>query len=257
MKNLVFIPNIKLGDNRNSSYDYSVNSWKHWCKKNDVELVVWEDLVFPVERMKITLQRYYLFDICEKNKVEFDQALIVDADTIIHPDCPNFFEETENKYCGVMNDGDYEWVSRSIRNYRDFMFKDEELLKPHQYINGGFQIVNQSHRQFFQDIVKFYWLHSDDFIEAQHTFKVGTDQTPLNYLLRKYEIDVKILPGCYNLQDLYRKNLLYIAEQCWWEDNLENLYNSGWIYHFNAIPPNPLKRDASYWMERVYKELYK
>jgi len=35
------------------------------------------------------------------------------------------------------------------------------------------------------------------------------------------------------------------------------LYNSGWIYQFNAIPQNPMNRDRNYWMKRIYEELYK
>ena len=36
MKNVVFIPNINLGDGRNNSYNYSIKSWKYWCdKKNE------------------------------------------------------------------------------------------------------------------------------------------------------------------------------------------------------------------------------
>ena len=57
---------------------------------------------------------------------------------------------------------------------------------------------------------------------------------------------------CYNLQDLFRKNLLHIPQHSWFSDELHFL-NAGWIYHFNAIPQNP--RDVSYWLERTYKEL--
>ena len=39
------------------------------------------------------------------------------------------------------------------------------------------------------------------------------------------------------------------------EDKLYFL-DAGWVYHFNAIPPNPQKRDQQYWIERTYKELY-
>ena len=109
MKNVVFIPNIDLGDGRSDSYSYSVRSWKRWCNKNNCELLIWEDLLYPVDYMKITWQRYYLFDILEANNIEYDQVLMVDADTIVHPDCPNFFEETDAQYCGVRVDGCYEW----------------------------------------------------------------------------------------------------------------------------------------------------
>ena len=91
MKNIVFIPNIDLGDGRNNSYHYSVKSWKYWCDKNNCKLIVWEDLLYPVDYMKITWQRYHLFDILESNNIGYDQILMVDADTIVHPDCPNFF----------------------------------------------------------------------------------------------------------------------------------------------------------------------
>ena len=253
-KNVVFIPNIDLGNGRNSSYHYSIDSWKHWCDKNDVELFVLEDLVFPIERMKITWQRYYLFDILEDNDINYNQVLMVDADTIVHPECPNFFKETENKYCGVMNDGCYEWVNRSIGDFGDELF-DGKRINPWEYINGGFQIVNDNHKQFFQDTIRYYWENSDKIIDTISKLKTATDQTIINFLLNKCNIDIKILPPCYNLQDLFRKSLLHIPGHSWWEDSLDNLYSSGWIYHFNAIPHND--RHVNYWMERVYKELYK
>jgi len=261
MKNLVFIMDVNIdGEGRYSSerrlpYEYSISSWKKWCDKNDCELFILNDLVMDNNRMGICWQRYYLFDILEDNGVDYDQVLMVDADTIVHPDCPNFFNETDGKYCGVVCDGCYEWVNRSIRNYHDYLFSSQELLKPWEYINGGFQIVNKEHRQFYQDIIKFYWENSDKLIYAQETFKVGTDQTVINYLLKKWNIDVKMLPVCYNLQDMFKKSLLHMPGHSWWEDSLENLYNSGWVYHFNSIPQNP--RHVHYWMKRVYEELYK
>ena len=50
--------------------------------------------------MNICWQRYYLFDILDANDIKYDQILSVDADTIVHPDCPNFFEMTEGKMWG-------------------------------------------------------------------------------------------------------------------------------------------------------------
>ena len=94
MKNVVFFTNIDLANGRNSSYDYSIQSWKNFCDKNDCELIVWEDLIYPVDYMKITWQRYYLFDILDSNDIDYDQILMVDADTIVHPDCTNFFKQT-------------------------------------------------------------------------------------------------------------------------------------------------------------------
>ena len=65
------------------------------------------------------------------------------------------------------------------------------------------------------------------------------------------------LPYKYSIMDLWRKNLIYTDPNWnWWKDDLSNLYNAGWIYQFNAIPPNKLNRDQAYWMERIHNELY-
>ena len=255
MKNVVFIPNIDLGNGRNSSYNYSIQSWKKFCDRNDCELLVWEDLLYPVDVMKITWQRYYLFDILDSNNISYDQVLMVDADTIVHPECPNFFKLTENQYSGVMNDGDYEWVIRSINGFGDLLF-DGERLEPWRYINGGFQILNKNHKPFFTEMKNYYSKNKQKIQNSIEKLKTATDQTILNFMLNKNNIDVKILPDCYNLQDLVRKNLLYIHDGCWWDDNLDNLFKAGYVYHFNAIPQNPMNRDASYWMKRTYEELY-
>ena len=38
--NIVFIPNINLGNNRNTPYHYSIKSWKKWSKQyNDVKVI--------------------------------------------------------------------------------------------------------------------------------------------------------------------------------------------------------------------------
>ena len=108
MKNVVFIPNINLGDGRSESYNYSIQSWKHFCDKYDCELLVLDELLFPIEHMKVTWQRFYLFDLLKD--VDYDQILMVDADTIVHPNCPNFFELTNHEYSAVVNNGSFEWV---------------------------------------------------------------------------------------------------------------------------------------------------
>ena len=240
---------------RSGGYDWCIKSWETWCEKNDAELFVLEEPLYEPTFMSIAWQRYHLFKLLENNNIKYKQILMVDADTIVHPDCPNFFEETDNKYCGVQDSGCYEWVSRSLNKYQEEFFTDIRV-EPWIYFNGGFQIVNEKHKEFFDSVVKFYMDNSDKLLSIQKANGLGTDQTPINYLIKKHNIELKILPQCYNLNQLERKNLLYLAPQHWWGDTLDNLYNSAWIYHFNAIPPNPLKRGSDYFMERAYKELY-
>ena len=91
MANIVFIPNINAGDGRNTPYHYSVWSWSKWAEKFDnIKVVEWTNPMVPVTQMKVTLQRYWVHDILQSSNIEYDQVLVVDADTIVHPDCPNF-----------------------------------------------------------------------------------------------------------------------------------------------------------------------
>ena len=129
----------------------------------------------------------------------------------------------------------------------DLFFNDIKLPF-YEYINGGFQIVNETHRPFFKDVLDFYFKQKTNLNKIQKTFGVGTDQTPINYLLRKHNIDLNLLPYEFNMNDMNRKEIL--------GDDL--LFTKvGYVYHFNAIPPDVAnKRDSHYWMDRVYKELY-
>ena len=246
MKNIVFIPNVKGTDEkrlREVAYDLSIKSWQHWCKKNNCELMIMEDLIHDYDEMKITWQRYYVLELLENSGIEYDQVLMIDADTIVHPDCPNFFDLTEHKYTGVRNYGSMDWVLRSIENYGHHFF-NKKTIPFEYYINGGFHIVNKNHKQFLQEVIKFYWENKDNLLQIQNTWQCGTDQTPINFLLREHNIDLKVLPYEFNMQDMMRLEVLG-------QDMLHTRH--GWIYHFNCgVKPHPRA-----WMEATYNYLYK
>lgn len=254
MKNIVFIPNVSVGDNRNTPYHYSISSWKKWSKQHDdVEFIEWTEPIMDPTVFPIIMQREWVFDILEYNNIEYDQVLIVDADTIVHPNCPNFFKEANHEYAAVLNNGCYEWVTRSVREWGKALFPKEPLVKTYNYFNTGFVIANKKHKPFF-DIVKNLYLERGEEIKIlRDKIKASTGQTIVNFLLQKHNIKTIKLSEAYNLQDLFNKRLLHIPGHSWFPDELLFL-EAGWIYHFNAIPQNP--RHVNYWMERTYKELY-
>ena len=202
---------------------------------------------------KITLQRYWVHDILKHNKIEYDQVLLVDADTIIHPNCPNFFKETKGKFGVTINNGCYEWTTRSIKQWGDNLFTDEPKVKPWKYFNGGFQITSKKHIPFYSKVQEYYTSNINKINHLNEQIKAGTDQTIINYLAQQNSVDTTYMSEAYNLQDLFRKNLLHIPGHSWFSDELRFL-EAGWVYHFNAIPKND--RHVNYWMERTYKELY-
>ncbi len=252
--NIVFIPNINLGNNRSTPYHYSIKSWQKWSEQyDDVKVIEWTDPIMDPNEFKITLQRYWVHDILKHNDVEYNQVLIADADTIIHPNCPNFFNKTNGEFGVVLNNGCYEWVTRSIGEWGKHMFPNQPKVKPWEYFNGGFQITSKKHIPFYNHVKDYYTTNIYQINQLGEQIKAGTDQTIINYLTNKLDIKKTYLPECYNLQDLFKKNLLHIPNYSWFPDTLRFL-EAGWIYHFNAIPQND--RHVSYWMERTYKELY-
>ena len=245
MNNVVFIPAIKISE-RGSSYDYSIDSWKQWCNKNKCELLVLDELLYPIDYMKITWQRYYLFDILESNNIEYDQILMVDADTIVHPECPNFFEMTDRKMCGVHNEGSYDWIIRSIENYGKYFFNGH-ILDFWKYIDCGFVIVNETHRNFYTQVTDFYNENAKLLRQVEKEWHAGTDQTPVNILIEKLGVDFKWLPYEFNMCDMVRKELLT-------DDLLFTKW--GWIYQYNSIPNNTEDKLTYYWMKKTYEYLY-
>jgi lipopolysaccharide biosynthesis glycosyltransferase len=251
-KNLVFMLDIDIkGDgryasSRRASYKYSIDSWKKWCDKNDCELFVLNDLLMSNDIMGICWQRYYLFDILDANEVEYDQVLMIDADTIVHPECPNFFDMSEGKLCGAQFDGSWDWVLRSLENYSKYVFENE-MITWYEYIDCGFVLMNKNHKDFCKKIVNFYHQNSNLLKEMQEKFTVGTDQTPVNFLIHKENIEFKLLPYEFNMCDMNRKEIL--------GDDL--LFTKlGWIYQYNAIPNNKDNQFTNYFMKKTYEHFY-
>ncbi len=267
MKNVVFIPYIKRENdvtksssighsNRHSGYEYGIKSWKDWCKKHNCELYIMDELLLPESEMLITWQRWQVLNILEHNEVDYDQVLVVDADSIVHPDCPNFFKMTNNKFTSVLTDGDYEWVNRAINGYSKLFFDKEFCIPSFEFFMTGFVIINKKHKEFFDKVFDFYDKNKKEIIKSYDVLLTGSDIAIMNCLRKEFEVELNLLPRQFGLMDLTRKNLLYLQQQCWWEDDLKNLFNSGWVYQFNAIPKSNLGRDRNYWMNRIYKELY-
>lgn len=247
MKNIVFITAITFPgkEERSKPYKYGLDSWKYWCKKNNCELFVLDEPIFEPEVMVPNFYRYWCFELLDQMGIKYDQILLSDADCIIHPDCPNFFNQTENKYTITHTDGSYDWVCRSMENYSKLIF-DGFTFDIFKYFNAGFQVINESHKPIIDKFKEFYLNNRDQLQQIQKTYGVGTDQPLINFFVHKNSVETKYLPYQYCMADLHRKELL---------NNLLYLKIPG-IYQFNAIPNNHGADKTMYYMKETYKKLY-
>ena len=243
MSNIVFTVNIENPDNprRCKPYQLSIDSWKVWAEKNDCEVFILDQWVYDKEIMNPNWHKLLVFDLLESSGIEYDQVLIVDSDTYIHPEAPNIFEETDNKFCAVHNDGSYDWVMRSMETYSKHVFEGY-MFDWSEYFNSGVMVVNKEHKTLFKDILEFYLTNQGLVQSIQNNFGVGTDQPMINFFVQKNNIDLKLLPYKWNMQDLHRKEILT-------EDLL--FTKLGWVYHFNAIPKNVNSFKTLYWLAKT------
>lgn len=255
MKNIIFIPAVisDKGEKKLRStplikniFQYSINSWKHFAKKHNCEVVILDKPLMDPNITSMAWQRYYVLDLLKDSDVKYNQVLIVDADTIVHPDCPNFFELTNNQYTGVHDGTVYEWVIRSVECYSRFLF-DDYKLNVWNYINGGFQILNESHKDYLDKFKQYYIDNREKIYQVESTVKLGTDQTPMNFFLQMNNINMTMLPCEYNLLGLNLLDALH--------ENLPFI-KYGWVYHFNGIPDTSYGSKVEYWMKKTYNTLY-
>jgi lipopolysaccharide biosynthesis glycosyltransferase len=175
--------------------------------------------------------RYHVFDILDKHSIPYDQVALVDADTMIRWDCPNFFELSERKFCVVRDEKRRLWVKKSIRSFQPFY--PGIKLDPRDYFNAGFMIFNENHHGLFQAMVQFYHSNKTRIQEVTRTLRKGTDQSSLNFMVMKQNIGIKYLAEQYNYMHFvkFRYNNPWLIRKC----NISTFVQKGFIWHFIGI----------------------
>lgn len=254
-RNVVYIQNVDLGNNRATPYHFSIKSWKAWCEKNDVTFFEMTEPLYDPKELHINIQKWWAQDVVEANIGQVSQIAVVDADTIIHPDAPNFFNQGAPPFGVVRDNGSYEWILRSIEGWGKLLFPEDPRIKIWKYWNSGFVRWRYDSRiDFIKPIQDYFLEHAERIERNRRKVLASNDQTICNYILQKESQSVDFLDECWNLQHMFKKDLLHVPNYSWWSDELHFL-NAGWVYHFNGIPQGQ-PRDINYWMERTYKQLY-
>ena len=156
------------------------------------------------ENFKINDDITDLFDILENSDVKYDQIAMVDLDTMIKWNTPNFFELTNNELSAIKDNEVVEWTYNSKNGYQH-MFPDVEF-DWWDYVNAGFVVVNKKHRDLFKSMIDFYHKHKKHLLDLQYNeLKKGSDQTPFNYMIRKMNYNINYLPKIYNMTSIHRK----------------------------------------------------
>lgn len=210
--------------NVNSYFKFGIRTWEAWCKNNNVDLVVVDKLHSDIPKGK--WMKPFVFDYVKEGKVA-----MVDADTMIKWDAPNFFNHyNEDEFCGVHDTDSIYWLNNSITAYQKFF--PEVELETDLYINSGVMLFSDYHREFFEKLKQFYYDNKDE-IDNWKIPNTGSDQTIINFLLQQSKTKQKMLPCIYNQFGLIRKDLL----QHNWQtgDKTSFFIKTGYIWHFTGF----------------------
>ena len=241
-KNIVWWPAVvnKAHTDKYGGYDYfqySRKTWGYWGERNNCEFVAFtEPIEKDLNRYRINWQKIlFVFDELEKRNIEYDQICLVDSSFMVRWDTPNFFEMTDRKFTACRDMDNMRWIYDSIQGYKD-IFNGFELDQS-KYVNSGFMIFNEEHKELINNFKQFYISNIDEFIRLQDVaVKKGNEQTPMNYWLQVNGVDVNLdLPLPYKITHLQRKELFSYNWQLE-EDKTPFFIKYGYNYSFNGIP---------------------
>lgn len=215
MKRLIF--QVCLGNQANSKlYKHCIDSVRYYAQLHGFDHYVAQTPklkikpdVFTTNRSKESYEKHggYL-PIYEKEQAfdlldEYDQIAIIDADIYIRINAMNIFEEFEDEYAfGCVFEREMPLTQKyahKILNYSRMQyeplsnkadFKFNEL--GYEFANMGMMLINcakfkpylkgQTAKQFIERS------EFKDFVDGQGAWKWSTDQTLLNYFIKKYEV---------------------------------------------------------------------
>lgn len=214
-------------------YEHCLESVNAYCKKHDIahrvltqpKLRIKPD-VFATNRSRNSYEKYggYL-PIYEKENAfeylsDFDQVAIIDADIYIREDAPNIFDEfgTDHAF-GAVCEREMPLTNKykeKITNYSKMQYSklhNNKLdFKPNnlgfEFYNMGMMLMNSNLFTSYlngQSPLEFV-MRSEfkDFVDGVGAWKWSTDQTMLNYFVKKYKIPTKHMDWKWN--GLYTAN---------------------------------------------------
>ena len=207
-------------------YDVCTKSVADYCKKYDIDHIIQRDPilkikpdVFATNRSKESYEKHGGFlPIYEKENAfdyfdRYDQICIVDADIWIRPTAPDIFASLDSSvdFAGVIErEMPIEpWYKQKITGYSKMQYANlhnkKADFKPNnlgfEFYNMGLMLMNKSITKYLkgQSAKEFITrVEFKDFIDGLGGWKWSTDQTLLNYWVRKEKMKQQHLDWKWN-----------------------------------------------------------
>jgi hypothetical protein len=211
---------------RSHLYDHCVKSVEEYCKQHGIDhevqkmpiLRIKPD-VFSTNRSKESYEKHGGFlPIYEKENAfsywpSYDQIAVVDADIWIRPGAPNIFDDVDSNvdFAGVVESSMpiLPWYKQKILNYSRMQYgslrldwhpaPDKETGFP--FMNMGLMVMNKSLAKYLNGETPNQFIRRPEFkafVDGMGAWKWSTDQTLLNYWIRKERMKLQLLDWKWN-----------------------------------------------------------
>jgi hypothetical protein len=233
MKKLIY--QVYLGSNLNL-YDFCTSSVARYCKKYDIDHIIQREPILKIvpdksvtNRSPQSYGRLGYLPIYEKENAfsyldQYDRIAIIDSDIYIRENAPDIFEELNDgtEFAAVVEremplTPNYrrKIVSYSREQYEplnDIDWKRNE--SGHEFMNMGLMIFSKDIQKYLHGQTPTEFIRRQEFkrfVDGLNFWKWSTDQTLLNYWIRKEKMNVKRLDWRWNtlykgVEDKYLKD---------------------------------------------------
>ena len=218
MKRMIY--QVCLGEAKNSKlYKHCIESVADYCEKYHIEHIVQKQPILKIKpdifssnRSTDSYEKHggYL-PIYEKENAfdlldNYDQVAIIDSDIYIRPTAPNIFDEFGDECdMGVVFEREMpitEPYLAKIKNYSRMQYETLHVGLPkfspnsrgYEFANMGMIVMNRTFKTWLADhSAKEFLMRPQfrDFIDGKGAWKWSTDQTLLNYFIKKYPVKVR------------------------------------------------------------------
>lgn len=224
---------------------YARSTWEWWCRTRGIRFLFVDnaDLPSPFDALPPSVRRWVIAGELLRSG-ESGQLAVVDADTMVRWDTPDFFE-LAGRGLGAVRDPGHRWIRASLSAYAGLC--PGVRLEPENYFNTGVVVVSRDHAALLEEFGRFYVRNLASIRQIRSAgADFGLDQTLMNLLVQRSGLDVVYLPRAFNMvhcifapEDFAPGN----AQAAWWEkvrataefDRLFAFVDRGYIWHFCGL----------------------
>lgn len=213
---------VKVGPNPPVYYDICINSAAEYCKKYSIDHIVQTEPILKIrplnsKRSESAVERLGYLPIYEKENAfnylnQYDQIAIIDSDIYIRDNAPNIFDQLDDDtvFAGVMEKDmplTNQYIGK-IRSYSNGQYSRLKDVEWDQSVNYGIAFYNMGLMLFSNKIKEYLNGETPEqfvcrkeferFVNGEGNWKWSTDQTLLNYWVKKSGMKTKNLDWKWN-----------------------------------------------------------